>query len=289
MNLNTLSREKHILIAGATASGKSALALEIAQRFGGVIVNADAIQVYNNWRILTARPSLEDEKAADHRLYGHQDKEAEYSVGHWLRDVTPLLDGPERLIIVGGTGLYFTALTQGLAPIPDISPDIRLAATEQFESHGLAPLIRELDSATRAQIDLNNPMRVMRAWEIQKQTGQSLIYWHAQTPEPMLPALRYEPILFRVEKEVLNHRISKRFDHMVEIGLLDEARLNVEDFEPHHSASKAIGAQDIIHVINGLIDLPTAKERITIATRQFAKRQRTWFNSKMKGWQLYEP
>lgn len=287
MELNTLSTEKHILIAGATASGKSALALEIAQRYGGVIVNADAIQVYDAWRILTARPSVEDEATAPHRLYGHIAKDAPYSVGHWLREIEPLLHGPERLIIVGGTGLYFTALTQGLAPIPDISPQIRQQAIERFESLGLDALIRDLDDETKSKLDLQNPMRVMRAWEVQQQTGHSIIYWQKQTPKPILTADRYEPILFRVEKERLNSRIVQRFDNMVELGLLDEARQNVEAFEPQHGAHKAIGAQEIVNVIKGQIDLPTAREQITIATRQFAKRQRTWFNSKMQGWQMY--
>lgn len=288
MQLETLSTERHILIAGATASGKSALALDIAQRFGGVIVNADAIQVYENWRILTARPSREDEAAVPHYLYGHQERDADYSVGTWLSELKTLLSGSQRLIIVGGTGLYFTALTQGLAPIPTIDPRIRKMAMDRHAQSGIEALIRDLDPETLKNIDVQNPMRVMRAWEVQHQTGYPIIYWQKQTPSPLLKEADVEAVLFKVDKQTLNNRIVARFDTMVTQGLLDEAQSNNALFAPHHSSSKAIGAQEIINVINGKTDLTSAREQITIATRQFAKRQRTWFNSKMKGWRIYE-
>ena len=157
-----------ILIAGPTASGKSALAMEIAERFGGAIINADAFQIYSNWRVLTARPSKVDEYKAPHFLYGHIAPDAAYSVGHWLAEITPLLNASPRPIITGGTGLYFQALTKGLANIPSLPPEIRKAAQEEINKKGFEALLSELDAATKSQIDCKNPMRVQRAWEVQK-------------------------------------------------------------------------------------------------------------------------
>ena len=141
-----------ILIAGPTASGKSALAMEIAERFGGAILNADAFQIYSNWQVLTARPSKVDEDKAPHFLYGHIAPNAAYSVGHWLAEITPLLNAPRRSIITGGTGLYFQALTKGLANIPAIPPDIREAAEEEKSKNGFGSLLSELDSATKTKL-----------------------------------------------------------------------------------------------------------------------------------------
>lgn len=173
--------ERPVLIAGPTASGKSALALEIAARQGGVIVNADAIQVFSDWRVLTARPSPEEEAQAPHRLYGHVPGSRAYSVGEWLRDLAPILAGSERPIIVGGTGLYFTALTQGLAEIPATPPEIRGEAMARLAAGALPAMVAELDPETRARIDRNNPMRVQRAWEVLRATGRGLASWQAQT------------------------------------------------------------------------------------------------------------
>lgn len=163
--------DRPVLIAGPTASGKSALSLALAERDGGCIVNADALQVFANWRILTARPSPEDEARAPHALYGHVPGDAAYSVGHWLRDMAPLLrDGP-RPIIVGGTGLYFSALTEGLADIPATPPEIRAEADARLAERGLSGLLDDLDPDTRSRIDTANPMRVQRAWEVLRGTG----------------------------------------------------------------------------------------------------------------------
>jgi tRNA dimethylallyltransferase len=186
-NLPPISPDQPVLIAGPTASGKSALALEIAETQGGVIVNADAIQVYENWRILTARPSEEDESRASHALYGHIAHDADYSVGHWLREVAPFLTGGQRPIITGGTGLYFTALTQGLADIPPTPPEIRSEADARVAEDGFESLLAELDPETAARIDQLNPMRVQRAWEVLRATGRPLAAWQDDTPAPMLP------------------------------------------------------------------------------------------------------
>jgi tRNA dimethylallyltransferase len=161
--LAQISPEQPVLIAGPTASGKSALAMEIAQQSGGVIVNADALQVFANWRVLTARPSLEDEAQTPHALYGHLPGDAQYSVGHWLRDLAPYLNANARPIIVGGTGLYFTALIEGLANIPATAPDIRALADERMAAEGRAGMLAELDSedpTSAAKIDRLNPARL---------------------------------------------------------------------------------------------------------------------------------
>ena len=159
-----------VLIAGSTASGKSALALEIARDQGGVVVNADALQVWSCWRLLSARPSVEEESQAPHLLYGHKAPGQDYSVGHWLREVEPILAahraGGPRPIIVGGTGLYFAALTEGLAEIPATPPEIRAEADARVARDGHAALLAELDAATAARVDPLNPVRVQRAWEV---------------------------------------------------------------------------------------------------------------------------
>jgi len=278
-----------ILIAGPTASGKSALAMEIAERFGGAILNADAFQIYSNWRVLTARPSKVDEYKAPHFLYGHIAPNAAYSVGHWLAEITPLLNASPRPIITGGTGLYFQALTKGLANIPPIPPEIRKAAQEEISKKGLDALLSGLDSATKSKIDCKNPMRVQRAWEVQKATGRSIAVWQASTPKPLLPVARCITLLCDVDKEWLNQRIENRFHKMIEEGALDEAAANLPSWSADLPASRAIGARQLIAHLRGEMSLNNAIEEATIATRQYAKRQRTWFRSKMKHWNRCDP
>ena len=273
-----------VLIAGPTASGKSALALAIAREQGAVIVNADALQVYDNWRILSARPSAEDESQARHALYGHVQGEAEYSTGHWLRDVAPFLKGPDRVIIVGGTGLYFTALTEGLADIPATPPDLRQRGDAIRATKGLGPLIAALDPETRARIDTQNPMRVQRAWEVLQATGRGLADWQDDTPPPLLPLDACQPLLVEAEKDWLNARIARRFDAMLEMGALDEVRANLPGWDAARPSSKAIGAPELVTYLRGEFSLDQAREAATIATRQFAKRQRTWFRARMRRW-----
>ncbi|WP_043869931.1 tRNA (adenosine(37)-N6)-dimethylallyltransferase MiaA [Celeribacter indicus] len=274
-----------VLIAGPTASGKSALALEIAERQGGVIVNADALQVFANWRVLTARPSPEDEARAPHALYGHVPGDAEYSVGHWLRDVAPFVRGAERPVIVGGTGLYFTALTEGLAEIPPTPPAIRAEADRRRRAEGgHAGLLAELeadDPRTAARIDRRNPMRVQRAWEVLRATGRGLADWQADTPPPLLPLAACFPILVEAEKSWLGARIDRRFETMLAEGALAEAEANLPHWDPAAPSAKAIGAPELIAHLRGETDLVQAKQAATLATRQYAKRQRTWFRARM--------
>ncbi|HKL44932.1 MAG TPA: tRNA (adenosine(37)-N6)-dimethylallyltransferase MiaA [Roseovarius sp.] len=276
--------DRPVLIAGPTASGKSALALRLARRDGGVIVNADAIQVYENWRILTARPSPQDEAVAEHRLYGHVPRDADYSAGHWLREVKPLLKGSARPIIIGGTGLYFTALTEGLAPIPPTPPDIRDSADALLRESGLPALLDDLDPITMARIDTRNPMRVQRAWEVQRTTGRGLAAWQDETPAPALALRDCAALLVDADKDWLNARIARRFDAMLAEGALEEARANLADWDPSRLSSKAIGAPELIAHLQGHMTLDAARDAATIATRRFAKRQRTWFRARMRDW-----
>ena len=277
--------EMPVLIAGPTASGKSALALEIAETRGGVIVNADAIQVYDNWRVLTARPSPAEEARAPHRLYGHVAHDAAYSVGDWLRDVAGIFQGEARPIVVGGTGLYFTALTEGLAEIPATPSQVRAEATARLEAGGPAALLADLDDETLSRIDQMNPMRVQRAWEVQRATGRGIAAWQDDTPPPLLPPEACARLVVDAPKDWLNPRIERRFDQMLEAGALDEARANLPGWNPAHLSAKAIGAPELIAHLNGEISLAQAREAAIIGTRQFAKRQRTWFRARMKGWQ----
>ena len=283
--LSTLGETRPVLIAGATASGKSALALDIAEHLGGIIVNADALQIYGGWRILTARPSREEENRAPHALYGHVANHESYSVGDWLRDIGPILTGGKRPIIVGGTGLYFRALTEGLADIPPIPADIRTQSAELLEKGGLQLMLKDLDAETRSSIDVQNPMRVARAWEVLKSTGQSIRSWQARTPPPLLPLEACHALHLTSPVDWLNDRLKRRFDIMIADGALDEARRNLESWDSKWQSSQAIGAPELIAHLRGHLSLAEAKGRAVTASSQFAKRQRTWFRKRMSAWQ----
>ena len=276
--------DRPVLIAGPTASGKSALALALAESQGGVIVNADAVQVFEDWRVLTARPSPEDEARARHALYGHVPGHQPYSVGEWLRDLDPYLNGTERPIIIGGTGLYFSALTEGLARIPDIDPVWRTRGDALLRDGGLDEMVQELDPETRGGIDVLNPARVRRAWEVLKGTGRGLRAWQDDTPPPRLPVGDAQPVVIDAPKEWLTPRIERRFDLMLEAGALDEARANFPTWHAGRPSAKAIGAGELMAYLKGELTLNEARERACILTRQFAKRQRTWFRARMRDW-----
>jgi len=282
--IDQISSERPVLIAGQTASGKSQLALQIAEKRDSVIINADAIQVFENWRILTARPSTAEESKVKHELYGHIPADFEYSVGHWLGEVKKILSGGSRPIIVGGTGLYFSALTKGLVDIPDIPAEIKVEANNRIQSDGFESLIEEIDPETIKKIDKNNPMRVQRAWEVMKATGRGLVSWHNQTPEPTLSLKNCEAILLDCDAPTVNKRITNRFDQMLDNGLIDEALKNFSNWNETNPSSKAIGAKELMAFLNDDISMEQLKEEVVVATRQYAKRQRTWFRSKMKSW-----
>lgn len=276
--------ERPVLIAGTTASGKSALALAIAETGGGGIVNADALQVYDCWRILSARPGPEDEARAPHLLYGHVPAEADYSVGHWLREVAPLLRHGPRPIITGGTGLYFTALTTGLADIPPVPAAIRDEADARLREAGLTALVADLDPATSARIDLRNPARVQRAWEVLRATGRGLARWQDDTAPPLLPLERATAVVVSPGREALAARIGARFDAMMAAGALDEVRAALSRWDATRPAARAIGAAELAAHLRGELALDAATEAAKAATRQYAKRQRTWLRSRMGSW-----
>jgi tRNA dimethylallyltransferase len=202
--LARISREAPVLIAGPTASGKSALAMELAARDGRLIVNADALQVYACWRVLTARPSAAEEAALPHALYGHVGRDQDWSVGHWLRAVAGLPDRP--VVIVGGTGLYFMALTEGLAEVPPVPAAVR-AEADALRAGDFPAMLAGLDAATAARIDLANPARVQRAWEVLRATGRGLADWQARTGAPLLPRAEAEALVIRPGVDWLNARI----------------------------------------------------------------------------------
>ncbi len=271
---------KPVLIAGPTASGKSALALEIADRFGGVIVNADASQVYDCWRVITARPSPQEEARAPHALYGHVAFDQTYSTGHWLREVVPLLTGDKRPIIVGGTGLYFTALTEGMADIPPTPPDIR----DKADRMTLDDLLSGIDARTLGGLDVQNRARVQRAWEVQQATGRPLAQWQAETAPPKLNLRDAVPIVFDVDRDWLLDRINRRFDQMLQAGALQEVKDMRPRFDPSLPSCRAIGVPELTGYLDGEMTLEEARTRATVSTRQYAKRQRTWFRARMRAW-----
>jgi tRNA dimethylallyltransferase len=282
IDLHDIPVDRPILIAGPTASGKSALALAIASAQGGVIVNADALQVFDGWRILTARPDAADLARAPHALYGHVPFDAPYSVGQWLRDVTPLLAGVQRPIIVGGTGLNFAALTGGLADIPPTPGAIRDLAN----ALPLAAMLAALDPETSAGLDIANRARVQRAYEVLQATGRRIVDWQAETPAPLLSLEQATALVVQVDPGLLNARIAARFDAMLAAGLLDEARAMLPGWNSYHGSSKAIGAADLIAHLRGHITMDAARDAAITASRQYAKRQRTWFRKRMHNWQV---
>lgn len=278
-----------LLIAGPTASGKSALALREAAK-GGVIVNADASQVYAGWRVLTARPSAEEEAEAPHRLYGHVDPSRRYSVGDWLRDLTPVLEeareAGRRPIIVGGTGLYFSALTAGLAEIPPPPETVRRAVDARLAAEGIDALAADLsrrDPATAAEIDLRNPRRVTRALEVLEATGRGLADWRSEPAPPLVDEA--ERVLVAPGRETLYARCDARFDAMLAGGALGEARSMLgRGLAPALPAMKAVGAPELFAHLQGEITLDEAAERAKQATRNYAKRQMTWMRNRMRDW-----
>ena len=270
-----------VLIAGPTASGKSALALALAQAQGGTIVNADALQIWSCWRVLTARPDDADLAAAPHALYGHVDPGQSYSVGDWLGEVAALKG---RLIVAGGTGLYLTALTSGLAHIPPVPPEIRDTGDAILAAGGLDDMIAGLDDASREKIDLQNPARVQRAWEVLQATGRSIVDWQSDTPPPLIAPEDATCLVLNSDRDWLAKRILVRFAQMWHDGAVEEVRAMMPLWDERAQWARAIGAPEIAAYLREDIDARTAKGRAIVATRQYAKSQRIWFRSRMKSW-----
>ena len=281
---------KIILIAGTTASGKSGLAMALARRHGGIIINADSLQVYECWRILTARPSLEDELAIPHYLFGHVPCNQSYTISQWLAEIKILLaENKDKLkIIVGGTGMYFSTLTSGFADIPDIKDATREDGENLLQEDGVEGMLaylRQNDPATYASLDKQNPRRVQRAWEVFHSTGIGLASWFRNNQDPIVNITEAKAIVLDLAKDRLENNIQVRLEQMIRSGVLDECRNNIAIMNNHHSAAKAIGANELIDHLKGKSTLAEATRKTQIATRQYAKRQRTWFRNKMKHWE----
>jgi tRNA dimethylallyltransferase len=281
--------DRPVLLAGPTASGKSALALALAEAQGRTVVNADALQVYARWRILTARPDAADLARAPHALYGHLAADAPWSVGHWLRALAPLLAARPAPVIVGGTGLYLTALTEGLAEIPAIPPEIRAAAEARLAAAGLPALAGDLDAPTRARIDSANPARVLRAWEVLHATGRGLAAWQAGTAPPLVPPAAAHPLVLDPPAAALAARIDRRFDAMMAAGALAEAAAELPGWDPAQPSARAIGAAELMAYLRGEMPLEAAVAAAKTATRRYAKRQRTWLRNRLGRWQRLAP
>jgi tRNA dimethylallyltransferase len=286
-----------VLIAGPTASGKSALAMAVAERHRGVVINADSMQVYRDLRIITARPSAEDEARVPHRLYGHVDAAENYSVGQWCRDIKAELDaagGTGLLpILAGGTGLYFKALTQGLSAVPPTPPDVRAAVRARCDAEGAAALHAELarrDPAVAARLRPGDRMRVSRALEVLEATGRSLADWHRDGMPAILDPNRVLKIFLAVDRPELRGRIDARFDAMLAAGAVDEVRaLAARGLDPMLPAMKAHGVPWLRRHLAGEIGLEDAAEGGKQDTRRYTKRQVTWFRHQMPDWTWLAP
>lgn len=283
-----------MLIAGPTASGKSALALRLAAERGGVIVNADAMQVYEGLRIVTARPSADEEALAPHRLYGVIDPATRFSTGGWLRAASAIVarEGERPLIFVGGTGLYFSSLTEGFAEVPEVPAD-QMARAEAdvagLDRAARGRLIAERDPVIAARLRAPDPQRVMRALAVLYATGRSLASFQDEVQPAPLAGFELERIVLNPPRELLRERIAARFRTMWRTGAVEEVTALLErQLDPSLPAMKAIGVPEIAAMLRGEIDGDEAMARAITATHQYAKRQRTWFRGRMADWDWRE-
>jgi tRNA dimethylallyltransferase len=284
--------ERAVLIAGPTASGKSALALALAEKLDGVVINADSMQVYRDLKIITARPSPAEEARAPHRLYGHVDAAENFSVGRWLIDARAALTeagrGGRVAIVVGGTGLYFKALTMGLSAIPPTPADVREAVRARLADEGPQALHAELarrDPATAARLNPGDRTRVARALEVLEATGRPLADWQREGMPPILDPTRATKIFLTPDRAELYRRIDARFDAMLAAGALDEvAALAARGLDPLLPAMKAHGVPWLRRHLAGELSLADAAAEGKKDTRHYAKRQATWFRHQMPDW-----
>ncbi len=285
--------EDVVLIAGPTASGKTRLAIEIARSNDGVIINADSMQVYADLRIITARPSEDEEAQASHVLFGHVDASEHYSVARWLEDVAAWRAdnaSGRKLIFVGGTGLYFNALLEGLSPVPSIDPGVRdkwRTESNELSAVALHDLLLGIDPDMARQLEPSDTQRIVRALEVIESTGRSLQDWQKEKGEPMfgaeVPIARF---LKMPDRALLHERINQRFDQMIGAGAMKEVeQLVARKLDPTLPAMKAIGVPQLAAVLRGEMSEAEAIEKAKAATRQYSKRQSTWFrNSFDDGW-----
>ncbi len=285
-----------VLIAGPTASGKSALGIKLAQELDGVVINADSMQVYRDLRVITARPTPEEEAQAPHRLYGHVDAAVNFSVGRYMADAVQVLwevQGRKLPIFVGGTGLYFKALTEGLSDMPPVPEEVREQVrreSEGLETPELHRLLWERDPETARALRPSDRLRVQRALEIFTATGQPLVSFHgARQPGPLADSLVVK--LFLVpDRDELRRRIDARFLAMMDRGALDEVRvLGERNLDPMLPAMRAHGVPGLLAYLRGEISLDEAIAKGQGDTRRYAKRQFTWFRHQLPDWQWVEP
>jgi tRNA dimethylallyltransferase len=290
-------RQRAILIAGPTASGKSALALERAWALDGVIINTDAMQVYSVLDVLTARPRPTDLAQAPHRLYGFVAPSERFSTGGWLAAVKAALADQVAAgrtpIFVGGTGLYFDALINGFAEVPVVPPEVAAAAQQEvdgLDAAGRGALIASRDPAIAARLKAPDPQRVARALAVLAATGRSLASFQDAAQSGLLDGYEIDRIVLNPDRTVLAERIARRFAGMLESGAVEEVEaLRRLKLDPMLPAMKAIGVREISDWLDGRISREEATELAVIATRQYAKRQRTWFRNRMGNWQWVDP
>jgi len=283
-------RRRAVLIAGPTASGKSALALAMAQGQGGVIVNADSMQVYDTLRVVTARPGPDEVAQADHRLYGSVPAASRFSTGQWLDAVGEVIaqTGDAPLIFVGGTGLYFDALLNGFADIPEVPAEI--AAQVQLEIQALdaaqrLALLQREDPAAADRLKVVDPQRLVRALAVKRATGRLLSSFQDDKQAGALEGFDIERMVLDPERDVLRLRIARRFAAMFAGGAVEEVRaLRMLALDTSLPVTKAIGVREIGDWLDGVIGQDEAITLATIATHQYAKRQRTWFRNRFGDW-----
>jgi tRNA dimethylallyltransferase len=288
---------KAVLIAGPTASGKSALALALAETHGGVIINADSMQVYRDLRVLTARPTREEEARVPHRLYGHVDAAVSFSAGAWVADAAKVLAearAHNRMpIFTGGSGLYFKALTRGLSALPPIPPEVRDDVRARLQRDGVEALHAQLtqcDPASAERLKSRDKIRIARALEVVEATGRSLTDWHRDGLPPLLPPGTFTAVFLAAERDELYARIDARFDAMLQAGALDEvAALAARWLDPLLPAMKAHGVPALIRHLNGEITLQQAAVIGRSDTRHYAKRQFTWFRHQLPEFEWVKP
>ncbi|MCK1655697.1 tRNA (adenosine(37)-N6)-dimethylallyltransferase MiaA [Bradyrhizobium sp. 149] len=288
---------KAVLIAGPTASGKSALALELALATGGVVINADSMQVYGDLRIITARPTHGEEARVPHRLYGHVDAAVNFSAGAWVSDAAKALEEAKaegRLpIFIGGTGLYFKALTAGLSAVPPIPPEVREDVRARLERNGVEALRAELarrDPQAAARLNPRDRTRIARALEVVEATGRSLLDWHHEGQPPLLSRDSFRAVFLAPERDELYARIDARFDAMLDAGALNEVeRLAARNLDPLLPAMKAHGVPALIRHLRGDLSLEQAATVGRADTRHYAKRQFTWFRHQLPEFEWVKP
>lgn len=284
-----------ILIAGPTASGKSALALALAERLGGAVINADSMQVYRDLRVLTARPTPEEEARAPHLLFGHVDAAVNYSAGRYVADAARTLEslGDQPVIFAGGTGLYFKALMSGLAAIPPIDPAIREGLRARLARVGVEVLHAELaarDPDAASRIMVRDRSRILRALEVLQATGRPIADWHRDGLPPVIDPDRAIKIFLNPARDELKRRIETRFFAMLKEGAIEEVRaLAARDLPDTLPAMKAHGVPWLRRYLNGEISLDEAAAGSIMDTRRYAKRQVTWFRNQMPGWAWVAP